>query len=143
MSQMNTKILVPALIALMGVSAGAWADQPDFDGEVTMRLMPPSEAEQLPEAVTNRIALPALVLENGTANDKVEKARDALEKAENRGTAGRQHGWSHANEAREQAQDMAENAKAKNENRGRSEDRPDRPDRPEPPGPPESPPGQN
>ena len=57
---MKTKIFIPALIALMGVSATAWADD---DGEVTIRLMPSSEVE-LPEAVTNPIELPSHLLED-------------------------------------------------------------------------------
>jgi hypothetical protein len=142
MSQMKTKILIPAAIALMGVSAGAWADDPGEDGEVTISLMP-SPNDDLPEVVTNRIPLPDLaeLVGNENAQEKVMKqAKDALNHAEEKRTQGREHGWSHANMAREQAQDMAENAKAKNEDRGRSEDRPDRP---EPPGPPETPPGRD
>jgi hypothetical protein len=114
----------------LGISAGAWADQPDFDGEVTMELMPPAAdaAGDLPGAVINRIPLPDL--DEKAAQDKVDKAKDALVEAGNRGTAGRQHGWSRAEEARQQVQDMADNAKA-----GRSED--ERPERPDPQGPPE------
>ena len=144
MSQMNSKLLMPAMIALMGLSAGAWADkpepgEPDDGGEVTMRLMPPSEAD-LPDAVTKRIALPELVLENATANEKVKNAREALQKAEQRGTDGREHGWEHANSARENAQDMADNAKSNREARGRSDE--NRPQRPEPPDSPGDSPGR-
>ena len=48
MSQMKTKILIPALIALMGVSAGAWADDDDDGAEATIRLMDVAEAELKP-----------------------------------------------------------------------------------------------
>ncbi len=137
---MKTKILIPAAIALMGVSAGAWAEDPDDGSEVTISLMP-SPSDNVPDVVTNRIPLPDLteLVENTTAQEKVKRAKDALNQAEQKRTEGRDHGWSQADRAREQAQDMAENAKAKNENRGRSEDRPERPD---PPGRPESPPGR-
>ncbi len=135
MSQMNTRILIPALIALMGVSAGAWADKPD-DGEVTIRLMPAAEVE-LPAAVTNPIELPShLRVEDAKQAEKLGRAKQALEDATANRNKGRDHGLSHADEAREQAQDMADNANAKNENRGRSEDRPDPPD---PPGRPDNP----
>ena len=140
---MNSKVLIPAAIVLMSVSGFAVADEPkpDDDGEVTITLMPPGNGA--PELVMKQIELPDLDLDNETANAKVGKAREALEKAEQKGNAGREHGWSHAadaHDARDQAQEMAENAKAKNEDRGRSEDRPDRP---EPPGRPETPPGRN
>ena len=140
---MNSRFLIPAMIALIAHGA-AWADKPepvdpDDGGEVTMRLMPPDEAN-LPETVTKRIALPELVLKNATANDKVENARKALGKAEQRGTDGRDHGWDHANSARENAQEMADNAKTNRESRGRSEEK--RPERPDPPGPPEDRPGR-
>lgn len=135
---MKCKVSILASIALLGISAGAWADQPDFDGEVTMELMPPAAdaAGELPEAVTKQIRLPDL--DDKAAQGTVDKAKEALRKAEDRGNAGRQHGWSHAAEAREQAQDMTDNAKARNENRSRGND-----DRPEPPGPPETPPGRD
>ena len=138
---MKTRILIPALIALMGVSAGAWADDQDDDGEITISLMPASE-DELPEAVTKHISLPDLgnLVGNEKAQESVKKrAVQALDDAAGKGN--REHGWSQANEAREQAQDMAEKAKDKTENRGRSEEK--RPDRPDPPGPPENPPGRN
>jgi hypothetical protein len=145
MSQMKTKILIPAAIALIGVSGVAAADKPDDDGDVTIRLMPHAEAE-LPDAVTNPIELPEHLLEDAQNSEKLTRAKQAIDHANERRTAGPNHGLSHAQEAREQGREMAENAKAKNEDRGRSEGRPDRPDpadRPDPPGPPETPPGQN
>ena len=138
MSQMKIKILIPAIIALMGVSAGAWADDQDDDGEVTISLMP--AGADVPEAVTKRIELPTLEMGNEQADEKVKRARQALTKAEQKRTEGRDHGRSQADLARDKAQEMSENAKDKNENRGRAEGRPDRPD---PPGPPDNPPGRN
>ncbi len=140
MSQMKIKILIPAIIALMGVSAGAWADKPDGDGTVTMRLMDEAEAE-LPSVVTNPIELPSHLLEDTEKSDKLERAKKALEDATTNRNNGREHGLSHAESVRENAQDMADTAKDNRENRGRSEEK--RPDRPEPPGPPENPPGRN
>ena len=146
MSQMDNKFFIPAMLALMGVSAGAWADKPDGDPEVTIRLMPHAEV-QLPEAVTNPIELPKHLIEDGQNAEKLEGAKKGLENANTRRVAGPNHGLSHAQDARETAQDMAEDAKLNRETRGRSDenrpDRPDQPDRPDRPGPPDSPPGQN
>jgi hypothetical protein len=134
--EMKSKVSVLASIALLGISAGAFADPPDFeDPDVTMELMPhpaTDAAGELPEAVTKRIALPDL--DEKAAQGKVDKAKEALSEAENRGTVGRQHGWSHADEARQKSQDMAEDAKARNENRSRGQDtRPEPPEQPSPP----------
>jgi hypothetical protein len=138
---MKPRILIPALIALMGVSAGAWADDQDDGGEVTISLMPASEDES-PGAVTKQISLPDLVNLVGSDQAKASVEKRAVKALEDAGKKGnREHGWSQADRAREQVQDMAENAKAKNENRGRAEE--DRPERPDPPGPPESPPGRD
>ncbi len=139
---MKSRLFIPAAITLMGISGLAWADKPepanpDDDGEVTISLMP--AGADVPDVVTNRIALPTLDLSNEVANDKVKRAKAALEHAEQKRTEGRDHGWSHANAAREQAQDMADDAKANRENRGRSEDRPDPPNRPDDPGRPDNP----
>ena len=140
---MNSKFLIPAMIALMGVSASAWADDQDDEGDVTISLMPAATDDQ-PGAVTNRIPLPDL--EQLVGNEKAQKsvmkrATKALGDAEMKRTEGREHGRSQADMARDQVQDMAENAKAKNENRGRGQD--SRPERPENPGPPDSPPGRD
>lgn len=137
------KFLIPAAVALMGVSGVALGDEPADDGEVTISLMP-AATDDVPDVVTNRIALPDLeqLVNNEQAQQSVMKrATDALDHAEKKRSEGREHGWSQADIARDQAQDMAENAKAKNENRGRGED--GRPERPEPPGPPETPPGRD
>jgi hypothetical protein len=139
MNQMKTKFLIPAMIALMSVSASAWADKPDGDGTVTMRLMGEADAE-LPGVVTNPIELPSHLLGDTEDADKLERAKKALEDATANRNNGREHGLSHAEQAREQAQNMSENAKSNRENRGRGED--NRPERPEPPGPPETPPGR-
>ena len=143
MSQMKGKFLIPAAVALMGVSGMAVADEPADDGEVTISLMPAAK-DDVPDVVTNRIPLPDLteLAGNETAEENVMKrAKDALTHAEQKRTQGRERGRSQADMARDQAQDMAENAKAKNENRGRGED--NRPERPDPPGPPETPPGRD
>jgi hypothetical protein len=143
MISMTSRILIPTLIALLGVGS-AWASGPGDDGEVTISLMPAAK-DDMPDAVTNRIPLPDL--EQLVGNEKaqeavVKRAREALAEAETGRSQGREHGWSHADQGREQAQEMAEDAKARNENRGRSEDRPDLPDRPADPGPPDDPGGR-
>ena len=140
---MNSKFLIPAIIALMGISAVAWADDQDDDGEVTISLMPAS-ADESPDAVTKQISLPDVLnlVGNTQAQESVKKrAEQALKDAAEKGNGGREHGWSHANEARMQAQDMADEAKARNENRSRGEA--NRPERPEPPDPPNTPPGRD
>ena len=146
MSHMKCRFFIPAAIALMGVSGLSWADEPeamnpDDDGEVTISLMLESE-DELPEAVTKHISLPELgnLVGNEQAQDSVKKrAEQALQDAATKGN--REHDRSHANEARQQAQNMADDAKARNEDRSRGQD--NRPERPEPPGPPENPPGRN
>jgi hypothetical protein len=141
---MTSNIVIPTLIALMGVSAGAWATGPNDDGEVTISLMP-AASDDMPDAVTNRIPLPDL--EHLVGNEKaqesvVKRAQEALTEAETRRSQGQEHGWSPAEQRREEAEEMAEDAKARNENRGRSEDRPDRPVRPADPGQPDDPGGR-
>jgi len=144
---MTSRILIPTLIALMGASAGAWASGPGDDGEVTISLMPAAK-DDVPDAVTNRIPLPDL--EQLVGNEKaqeavVKRAQEALAETETGRSQGQEHGWSHADQSREQAQEMAEDAKARKENRGRSEDRPDLPDlpdRPADPGQPANPGGR-
>lgn len=140
MSQMNSKFLIPAIIALMGISGITLADEPD-DGEITIRLMPSAEVA-LPEAVTNPIELPDH-LQGGDAkqSEKLDRAKKALEDATTNRDKGRDHGLTHAEEARERAQDMADNAKSNRESRGRSEQ--NRPELPEPPARPENPPAPN
>jgi hypothetical protein len=141
---MTSKILIPTLIALVGVSADAWATGPGDDGEVTISLMPAAK-DDMPDAVTNRIPLPDL--ENLVGNEKaqeavVKRAREALAEAETGRTQGQEHGQSHADQGREKAREMAEDARARNEDRGRSEDRPAPPVRPADPGPPDNPNGR-
>ena len=136
MSQMKSKLLIPAAVALMGVSAGAWAA--DDDGaEATIRLMDAAEAG-LPDAVTKTISLPKDLIVDGddqvsTVNQAKghEKANERLENEKRRG------GLDKATAAREHGAEMSEKAKETRENQGRSEEnRPDPPNRPDNPGPP-------
>ncbi len=135
---MSCKILIPAMIALMGVSSGAWAADDDDGAEATIRLMGTAEAE-LPGAVTKTITLPEhLLVEGDDQVAAVEKAKKDHDKANQR-LEKREKGLAQAEAAREHGKEMSEKAKEARENRGRSEDRPERPD---PPGRPESPPGR-
>ena len=128
---MKSRLLIPAAVLLMGVSAGAWAD--DDDGaEATIRLMGTAEAE-LPDAVTKKISLPDHLLVEGDDQvatvDKAkghDKANERLDK--------REKGLSQADAAREKGAEMSETAKENREARGRAEDRPGRPDNPGRPG---------
>ena len=128
---MKSKLLIPAAVLLMGVSAGAWAD--DDDGaEATIRLMGTAEAER-PDAVTKTITLPAHLMVEGDDQvatvDKAkghDKANERLDK--------REKGLSQADAAREKGAEMSEKAKENREARGRAEDRPGRPDNPGRPG---------
>jgi hypothetical protein len=126
---MKSKLFIPAAVALMGVSAGAWAA--DDDGaEATIRLMGTAEAE-LPDAVTKQISLPDhLLLEDKDQVAAVDKAKGhdkANERVENEK---RNNGLAKANAARENGAEMSEKAKEARENKGRSEDAPGRPDNP-------------
>ena len=133
---MNSKVLIPAAIALMSVSAGAWAADDD-DGEATIRLMGVAEAE-LPDAVTKTITLPAhLLVEGEDQVAAVEKAKNGHDRANERRSDDKTTGQERAEEARQQGKEMAEKAKEARENRGRSDDppgRPDNPGRPDKPG---------
>ncbi len=135
---MKSKILIPAAVALMSVSAGAWAA--DDDGaEATIRLMGTAEAE-MPDAVTKQISLPDHLLLDGkdqrAAVDKAKGQDKANERLENEK---RNEGLAKAENAREQGAEMSEKAKEARENRGRSEDRPEPPGRPDDPGRPDNP----
>jgi hypothetical protein len=124
---MKSRLLIPAAVLLMGVSAGAWAD--DDDGaEATIRLMGTAEAER-PDAVTKTITLPAHLMVEGDDQvatvDKAkghDKANERLDK--------REKGLSQADAAREKGAEMSEKAKENREARGRSDERPGRPDNP-------------
>jgi len=124
---MKSRLLIPAAVLLMGVSAGAWAD--DDDGaEATIRLMGTAEAER-PDAVTKTITLPAhLIVEGDDQVATVDKAK-GHDKANER-LDKREKGQAQADAAREKGAEMSEKAKENRENRGRSEDRPGRPDKP-------------
>lgn len=134
MTQMKSKFLIPAAIALMGVSSTAWTA--DDDGaEATIRLMGTAEAES-PEAVTKTISLPAHLLESDDPVAAVEKARKAHELANANVNRDKSvTGQDRAAEAREQGKEMAEKAKEARENQGRAEP----PGRPEDPGRPDNP----
>lgn len=134
---MNSKLLIPAAVLLMGVSAGAWAA--DDDGaEATIRLMGTAEAER-PDAVTKTITLPPhLMVEGEDQVAAVEKAKKGHDKANER-LDKREKGQMQADAAREKGAEMSEKANENRENRGRSEDRPDPPGRPEDPGRPDNP----
>ena len=125
---MKNKVLIPAAIALMVVSADARAA--DDDGaEATIRLMGTAEAE-LPDAVTKKIELPDhLRLPEEDQVSAVEKAKKGHDKANER-LDRREKGLSKADLAREHGEEMSEKAKEVRENKGRSEDRPDPPERP-------------
>lgn len=128
---MKSRLLIPAAVLLMGVSAGAWAD--DDDGaEATIRLMGTAEAER-PDAVTKTITLPAHLMVEGDDQvatvDKAkghDKANERLDK--------REKGLSKADAARDKGAEMSETAKENREARGRSDERPGRPDNPGRPG---------
>lgn len=128
---MKSRLLIPAAVLLMGVSAGAWAD--DDDGaEATIRLMGTAEAER-PDAVTKTITLPAHLMVEG--DDQVA----TVDKAKGHDTANerldkREKGLSQADAARDKGAEMSETAKENREARGRAEDRPGRPDNPGRPG---------
>ena len=126
---MKNRVLIPAAIALMVISADARAA--DDDGaEATIRLMGPAEAE-LPDAVTKTIELPDhLRLTEEDQATTVEKSRNGLKKADERHDR-REKGLSRADLAREHGEEMSEKAKEVRENKGRSGDRPDPPDRPD------------
>lgn len=130
---MRPKILIPALITLMSVSAGAWAA--DDDGEATIRLMGTAEAE-LPGAVTKTISLPDhLTMEGEDQVAAVEKAKGHDKANERLENENRNKGLDQAEAARENGREMAEKAKEARENRGRA----DPPGRPENPGRPDNP----
>jgi hypothetical protein len=135
MSQMKSRFLIPAAVALMGVSAGAWAA--DDDGaEATIRLMGTAEAD-LPDAVTKQIALPDhLRLQDADQAATVDKAK-GHDKANERHEK-REKGLAQADAVRDNSADMSEKAKEVRENQGRgNENRPEPPGRPEDPGRPE------
>ena len=127
------------MIALMGVSAGAWADDDDDGAEATIRLMDTAEAE-LPGAVTKTIPLPDhLTVESSDQVKAVEKAKNGHDVANQR-REDHTTGQARAEEVRQQGKEMAEKAKEVRENRGRTD--PPARGRPDNPGPPETPPGQ-
>ena len=137
MTQMKSKLIIPAAILLMGVSGAAWAA--DDGAEATIRLMGTAEADAS-ETVTKTIALPAhLTVEKDDQVAAVEKARKGHDIANaNVHRDKTLTGQERAAEARQQGKDMAEKAKEARENRGRA----DPPGRPEDPGRPDNPGGR-
>ena len=127
---MNSKVLIPAAIALMSVSAGAWAADDD-DGEATIRLMGTAEAEDS-RGVTKTISLPKhLLVEGADQVAAVEKAKGGHEIAnDNARREEKLTGQDRAEEARQQGKEMADKAKEARENQVRSKEPPGRPDTP-------------
>ena len=132
---MNRKFTLLWTALLLLVFSGAWAqdDGTDGDADATIRLMGAAEAE-LPDAVTKEIILPEDADDEAALN-----AAEGLMKADER-HALRENGLTIADEALENAADMAGEASDNIENRGRAEDlpvdvpgRPDVPDVPTPP----------
>lgn len=126
-------------------SAGAvFAQDDEGDLEGTIRLMGAAEAE-LPDAVTKEIALPDNIAEDSEAVEaSAEGLATANEARQNRETglsiADQARGNAAADDARDNAADMAESARENAENRSRADefrpetpDVPDRPDLPTPP----------
>jgi hypothetical protein len=132
---MRHKILIPALIAMMGT--GTWAADDDDGAEATIRLMDTAEAA-LPGAVTRTITLPEhLLVENEDQVAAVDRAKSGHDKANQRlENEGRAKGLSQAEAARERGEQLADKAKEARENRSRADPpgRPDVPGRPEDPG---------
>jgi hypothetical protein len=131
---MKTRILIPALITLMGFSAGAWAA--DDDGEATIRLMETAEAA-LPGAVTKTISLPEHLQVDGEDQAATVEQAKGHDKANQRlVNENRNKGLEQAAAARESGNEMAEKAKEARETRVRAEPpgRPENPGRPDNPG---------
>jgi hypothetical protein len=140
---MKTKItvLIFSLVLMfsMGIVLAEETDEPD-EMEATMRLMGNAEAE-LPDAVIKVIELPKHLRDEDSSKynpTAVEaSAKGLLTANENRSKHDDEP--QQANDARDNAADMAGDAHDNRETRGRSGERPDPPGRPDNPGPP----GQN
>ena len=132
---MNRKLTLLWTALLLLSFSGAWAndDGTHGDADVTIRLMGVPEAD-LPDAVTKEIMLPEEADDEAALN-----AAQGLTKAGERHDR-RESGLAIANEAIENAADIAGDASDNIENRGRAEDLPvdvpGRPDRPVVPSPP-------
>jgi hypothetical protein len=119
------------LTMLLG-TVTVFAQDADDEMEATMRLMGKAEAE-LPDAVTKPIKLPDSLLTRDPDSAAIENSADGHKAA----TVAREHreeGLIKADEARERATEMTDNAKEDRENHGRSEDHPTPPENPGPPG---------
>lgn len=129
---MNRKIVwIGSVSLLLGFSSALAQDEgTDEEAETTIRLMGAAEAE-LPNAVTDPIALPGSVPVDAAA---VEHAQTGINTA-NENRARRDAGLTKADEARDNGAEMADEALESQENRGRSDDLPtpdNVPDRPQP-----------
>jgi hypothetical protein len=135
---MNWKFASIWTVMLLTGFGIAWAqdDGNDDEAEITIRLMGAAEAE-LPDAVTDEIALPESLPEDSAA---VENAQFGIDTA-NENRQRREDGLTTADEAHERAAEMAEEAQENRENRGRSGDRPEPPDGPDVPEVPQPPTG--
>ena len=144
MKQNNAhKLVIGSLAATLLVAGPAWAND---DAEATIRLMGAAEA-MLPDAVMNTISLPSSAKPNEAAVGKLEQA---LAQA----GPGNRPEQSRADEALQNANSSAQEARSNREDRGRSDEAPGRSDdrrgppedvpgrRDDPPGPPDDVPGR-
>lgn len=132
-----------ALILGMGNAMSQETDSNDEDEmDATMRLMSKAEAE-LPDAVTKPITLPDAVLMHNSESPAIAASHHGMTTATTNKKLRGEDGLTKADEARNRASEMSDQAQNNRETRGRSEDRPEPPPRPEIPGPPAGPPGQN
>jgi hypothetical protein len=133
---MNRKFVwLIASITMFGTGAALAQDEGagDEEEQATIRLMGAADAE-LPDAVVKEIVLP-----ENAADEAALNAADGLLKADERQDR-RENGLVTADEARDNAADMADDALNNVENRGRADDLPDNvPGRPEMPEVPEVP----
>jgi hypothetical protein len=127
---MNIRKMIIGCTALLLGANVAWALDGD-EAESTIRLMGAADAE-LPEAVTKVITLPAAVAVDTEAVESAVQARGLATANDKRQRQRRKNGLLQTDEARERSSNMADEAHANRENRGRSGDRPD-------PGPPDDP----
>jgi hypothetical protein len=123
---MNIRKMIICCTALLLGANVAWALDGD-EAESTIRLMGAANAD-LPEAVTKEITLPEAASEDSAAVDNTEREM----KTANENRKRRKEGLAQADEARERSSNMADEAQANRESRGRSGDRPE-------PGPPADP----
>ena len=144
---MKTKIAVLVFALALLISMGGVLAQETDEGEemeATMRLMGKAEAD-LPDAVTKEITLPDHLLpdpslQEDTGSPAVEASKFGLKTA-NDNRLRRDTELQQANDAHDNAADMADQVHENQENRGRSEQHPEPPGPPDNLGPPDAPPG--